>query len=334
MKHGFKFGRRNFLKVIALTGVGFGVRRNVQAKSIESRNNFARYFTKEPGKLKLLAVTDLHFFDSTAPRENNQKTINGLKCLIEKFNPELMLLNGDTWYEGVGEISFRRCQWACEQIGELGIPWIFVFGNHDAVVDFKRVYKVLTLTPNSLFCGAQSYGNYRVEICSPAQEVPFWVFIIINDYYPVRGFNQYQVNWLNKHIKELKQNYSSPPPAFLFCHIPLPQFKTLWKKGKAIGIKNEPVMDEGGSSKSFLAIKDSGMVKAIFAGHDHVNNYWGEMDGVRLQYLRATGYGGYGGGKVKKGGTIINIDINQPEPKYEFLTVFEDGSFWKPEKSI
>jgi len=334
MEDGFKFGRRDFLKVIALTGVGFGVRGNLKAKSIESGNNFARYFTKEKGRLRLLAVTDLHFFDSTHPAENNQKTVNALRAMIEKFNPELMLLNGDTWFEGTGQPSFKRCQWACEQIGKLGIPWILVFGNHDAIVDFKRVYQLLTDTPNSLFSGTEAYGNYRVEICNSGEKSPFWIFIIINDYYPVRGFNQYQINWFNNEVALLKQKYNPPPPCFLFCHIPLPQFKTLWKQGKATGVKNERVFYEGGTYKAFLAIKNSGMVKAVFAGHDHANNYWGDLDGVRLQYLRATGYGGYGGKKVKKGGTIINIDINQPEPKYEFLTVFEDGSFWVPEKSI
>ncbi len=325
-----KLNRRNFIKGTTIAGAGLllGGKGWTQAAGADS---VARYFTREQGKLKLLAVTDLHFFDSKTPEDNNQKSVAELKALVEKFKPELMLLNGDTWFEDLGGKSFQHCQWATEQIGGLGIPWIFNFGNHDATQDFNKVYETLTNAPNSLFRGSANYGDYRVEICNPGGLNPFWNLIIVNDYFPDRGFNRYQINWFNAEVARIREKYPTPAPSFIFAHIPLPQFNDLWKKGNAVGIKGEPVMFEGGTKKAFDAIKNSGMVRACFAGHDHLNNYWGNLDGIRLQYLRATGYGGYGGEKLKKGGTIIEIDLSRPEPKFETTTVFEDGSTWTPE---
>jgi len=324
-----KIDRRGFIWSSAIAGTAFALTKNVRTQNI-SEDGVARYVTKEPNKLKLLAVTDLHFFDSKTPAENNERTVAELKALIEKFNPELMLINGDMWFEGYGPEGFRRSQYAVEQISKLGIPWIYNFGNHDLMPDFKKTYDLLTNAPNSLFKGAAHWGNYRVEICNQGDEIPFWIFLIINDYQPERGFNQYQIQWFKEEVDRIKKRYPVPPPAFIFIHIPLPQFDELWKSGKAKGIKHEPVMHEGGTKKAFGVIKDSGIVRAVFAGHDHVNNYYGEMDGIRLQYLRATGYGGYGGEKVKKGGTILTIDLNQT-PQFNTITVFEDGSTWNYE---
>lgn len=322
-----KFGRRKFIKTALIAGSQIVFRSQVKAQEGRDQEGIARFFTKEKNKIHLLAVTDLHFFDSKSPKENNEKTVQALKALIEKFHPELMLINGDMWFEGFGPDGFRRAQYACSQISQLGIPWIFNFGNHDLMPDFKKTYELLSKAPNSLFRGSAHWGNYRVELCNTGEGIPFWILLIINDYQPERGFNQYQIRWFKEEIERIKRSYPLPPPAFIFIHIPLPQFNDLWKSGKAKGVKNEPVMHEGGTKKAFSVIKESGIVKAVFAGHDHLNNYWGEWEGIRLQYLRATGYGGYGGEKVKKGATIITIDLKQT-PQYDAVTVFEDGSIW------
>ena len=78
--------------------------------------------------------------------------------------------------------------------------------------------------------------------------------------------------------------------------------------------------------------KDTDMIKAIFCGHDHVNDYDGLLDGVRLDYLRATGYSGYGGEKVKKGATLITLDLKNIG-EFEAKSVFKDGSEWQPSKT-
>ncbi len=176
---------------------------------------------------------------------------------------------------------------------------------------------------NSLYRGIPYDGSYRVEIKSPGQTAPFWNIIIVNNAMPESGFKHEQIKWFKAETDRIKALYPTPPPAFIFQHVPLPQMATL---RNAKGVKFEPVNFELGIPEGFTAIKQAGFVKAVFCGHDHYNNYAGELDGIRLQYLRASGWAAYGGDKVAKGGTLITVDATGPEPKFDAVTVMPDGS--------
>jgi hypothetical protein len=54
------------------------------------------------------------------------------------------------------------------------------------------------------------------------------------------------------------------------------------------------------------------------------------MEGVRLEYVRATGHGGYGANLVPKGGTIIDMNLETGE--FRTIVVFADGKTWSPKK--
>jgi len=72
----------------------------------------------------------------------------------------------------------------------------------------------------------------------------------------------------------------------------------------------------------------AGSIRATFCGHDHTNDYAVRGRDVDLVYGRATGYSGYGGEKVKKGAKLIELDL--VDGRYTQVTVFADGSRWKP----
>jgi len=329
-KNSFKFGRRDFVKAAALSA-GVCMIRPARGWSEESiaQSSVATLVTREPGRLEMLALTDLHFFEGKAKEQKDGHTLEDLCSMLKIFNPEMMVVDGDIWYEDNFGKGFKRCQWSCDRLGELGVPWAFVWGNHDTSEDHRKCHKMISGAANSLYRGALYDGSYRIEIVSPGESEPFWELIIVNDAMPESGFQQDQVKWFNAEVERIRQKYPSPPPAFVFCHVPLVQFKTIVSKGLAKGVKNEMVNFEKGVPEAFDAIKKSDMVKAVFCGHDHYNNYGGEMDGVYLQYLRATGYAGYGGDKVKKGGTLITIDAANAEKPFEAITVFADGTTWE-----
>ena len=94
----------------------------------------------------------------------------------------------------------------------------------------------------------------------------------------------------------------------------------------------------------FKYIKDLGCTKALFCGHDHVNNLKGYYDGVYLGYGLCCGYHTYpffqnpniftgkvlfnaklwtdeNGNQMEKGVTIIEIDLNLKDSSYGALTV-------------
>jgi hypothetical protein len=50
-----------------------------------------------------------------------------------------------------------------------------------------------------------------------------------------------------------------------------------------------------------------GDVMGTFAGHDHLNDYIGELHGIRLGYGRATGYNTYGKEGFPRGARVIQL---------------------------
>ena len=327
-KHENQIARRDFLKSLAVAGAGAAlISRRSLAQAASDQSSIYKFVTREPGKIKLLALTDLHFFNNKY-REKDEHTLEDIRQMVKIFNPELMVIDGDIWFEDDFGKGFKRCKWSCEQLGKMNIPWAFVWGNHDTSEDHTKCSPIIASAANSIYRGVRYDGNYRIELCSNGQDNPFWNLLIVNDGMPESGFQRDQIKWFNEEVDRIKLKYPSPPPAFIFCHVPLTQFNRVWAKGLAKGVKNEPVQAEKGEPSAFAAIKKSGTVKAVICGHDHLNNFYGDLDGVRLEYLRATGYGGYGGEKVKKGGTIITIDVTKPENQFDAITVFADGSTW------
>jgi hypothetical protein len=324
-----KLGRRNFIKTMAAAGVGItliGPRKGL-AQALGEPSSVASFTAREHGKLKILGLTDLHFFN--AKEAEDEHTLQDIRAMIKIVQPEMIVIDGDIWFEDDFGKGIDRCKWSCKKLGELGIPWAFVWGNHDTSIDHRLCHPIITSAANSLYRGTRYDGHYRIEIKNPGEDKPFWDFIIVNDGLPESGFQNEQIQWFKAEADRIKQKYSNPPPAFLFCHVPLTQFHEIVLKGIARGVKGEMTWSEKGGPEAFWAIKKSGMVKAVFCGHDHVNNFGGELNGVWLQYLRSSGYGGYGNAKVKKGGTIITIDTTKPGRQFETITVFADGSTWE-----
>jgi hypothetical protein len=101
-------------------------------------------------------------------------------------------------------------------------------------------------------------------------------------------------------------------PIVVFVHIPLIEYDHLFESGRAEGQKGEDVCFDSDTGLSFAAFKDSGRVRAVFCGHDHVNNYHGDWEGIDLTYGRVSGWGGYGPDAWKRGGRLISLDLAEP----------------------
>jgi hypothetical protein len=304
------------------------------AEELSDQSSIYKFYTREPGKLKLLALTDLHFF-GTPSKENDTQTLKDIRKMIKRFDPELMLIDGDIWHDNLYRSGLDSCEWACEQLGKMNIPWAFVWGNHDTCEDYAKCHQIIMGAANSIYRGTKYNGNYRIEICSPGQSEPFWNFIIVNNGIPGYFMNP-EIKWFNEEVGRIKQEYPNPPPAFLFFHIPFKEFKTIWETGLAKGVQLDPWPNfTKDHFEGFAAIKKSGIAKAVICAHWHCNNFYGNLEGVRLEELRATGYNGYGGETVRKGGTNITIDVSRPDPQFDLFTVFADGKimrFWEASK--
>lgn len=61
----------------------------------------------------------------------------------------------------------------------------------------------------------------------------------------------------------------------------------------------------------FAAMLEQGDVMGTFVGHDHINDYRGELHGIQLCYGRATGYGTYGREGMLRGARVIRMHEGQ-----------------------
>lgn len=269
----------------------------------------------DPTSFRILQVTDLHLFHGISLEHSK---IDAIAAMVRHFKPDIIVNTGDLWASKSGTGWLDTCQRACRVFAELKTPWAFAWGNHDEAVDYNRIHALLEKSPCLLYCGAAD-GNYRIEVRAKNNTAPIWNLIVLND--SRGGFQPEQINWFKAESERIRKT-EPVPPAFLFFHIPLPQYGDIANARKAFGVKFEAVCHENGSREAFTAFRDAGFVQATFCGHDHTNDYYGVLDGIRLQYGRALG--GYGEDKVPKGGTLITV--NTIKKSFDIRSVFADGT--------
>jgi pre-mRNA-splicing factor SYF1 len=84
------------------------------------------------------------------------------------------------------------------------------------------------------------------------------------------------------------------PTAMAFVHIPIPEAMDVWEQSTepVYGQKREFSNCQGINTGLHKFAKENA-VQAVWSGHDHVNDFVGVWEGVRIGYGRKTGYGSY-----------------------------------------
>ena len=150
------------------------------------------------------------------------------------------------------------------------------------------------------------------------------VFLLDSNAYTGEGFNKYdyihddQIEWYRKQIRRMNSQEYRIVPSLVFFHIPLQEYQTAYdlyeqrsdqvkyyfgEKGQEVGASEHP-------SGMFEAAKEFGSTTAIFCGHNHLNNYSIEYEGIRLTYGMSIDYlatPGIARMTEQRGGTLITI---------------------------
>ncbi|HOX29448.1 MAG TPA: metallophosphoesterase, partial [bacterium] len=203
---------------------------------------------RKPEEFKILQVTDCHMNFVAKGFLGEPEKIEAIKGMVEKFDPDVIVNTGDFWANVTTPPAADTCKWLCAEFAKFKKPWAFAWGNHDESTDYDKTHAVLEKAPNSLYRGGAADGNYRIEIRTEGGDAPVWNFIMLND--SRGGFKPEQIDWFNAEVERIKKETPAPPPAFLFFHIPLPQYEDVAFAGKAKGVKFEKVCHEGGSTEA------------------------------------------------------------------------------------
>lgn len=221
----------------------------------------------------------------------------------------------------------------------LGVYWTVTFGNHDnepfnyhkrgVVADMyadESLERCLFMQSPS---GVSGQGNHIINVKNSAGEITQSLIMMDTHAYVHKGLvggtidsifwkydcvKQDQVDWYEDMI-ELYQ----PKSSLLFFHIPLIETKNAYDEYIAngrqdtenvkwlFGVDGEDHSKEVvfssrlANQQLFNKVLELGNTKAMFFGHDHLNNFVLDYKGVIMSYGYSIDYSAYGGGLENKG---------------------------------
>ena len=295
--------------------------------------------TAKTGDFKILLFTDMHL---DGKNETSFSTVSHLVENIQREKPDLVLLGGDNVTSGVNGV---RCRQLARIFEKLDVYWAGVLGNHEGdnpwSVSRKKMMEIFTSYDHCLMCTgpADVTGdcNYTLHILNAdGAMLQTFFFLDTFDMMPDADKPQFglagtekvtdgaradQVGWYTEKAQTVKEKYGEYR-SVLLQHIPLPQVAEAADRGDFLfGDQREKVCCSGFDSGLFDAVKASGTTTAVFCGHDHLNNFAAEYDGILLSYIEPSGYGSYS----------MRTKFNAPESEwlqgYTVLTLQPDGSF-------
>lgn len=289
---------------------------------------------REDGTFTILQFSDLHW---TNDNESDMKSHDLMNDIINEQNPDFIIFTGDVIHVEdcpSPENSFIK---ATSAVINSGVPWAFVFGNHDAIIKetYLELLDIQEKLPNCLtergLDNISGYGNYVLKIHSHNSDRTVAALYCMDSgtYAPEKiggadWIKHDQINWFINESKSLLSEIGSVIPSLAFFHIPLPEYREIWNKNICFGSKYEKVGSAKLNSGLFNAFVGMNNIIGAFVGHDHINDYCGDLNGVKLCYGRATGYNTYGKEGFLRGARIIRMF--EGERTFESFIRLDDGS--------
>ena len=271
-----------------------------------------------------------------------------VEASIKVLSPDLIVYNGDNAF-GQTEEDIRKTIENITQVArERDIPFAVVMGNHehdDREFDIDKVFDIYTEYENCLIRNddknVSGYGNYYIALKGKSNKTKCLLFFIdsgasrsentdISDYDWVKDD---QIAWFEKVTDSFREkNNGEYVPALVFQHMPVTEIYNLLKE-VSFTEKTDAVKGHGIFSNKYYVLKDnvkgslfeapcppdfnngqfdswkSHGVKGAFFGHDHTNDFEGELDGVLLAQCKGAGFNGYSDG-VKTGVKLVIIEEN------------------------
>ncbi|XP_030512816.1 probable inactive purple acid phosphatase 29 isoform X3 [Rhodamnia argentea] len=284
------------------------------------------------GEFKILQVADMHYADGkTTPCKDvlpsqmagcsDLNTTAFLNRMILAEKPDLIVFTGDNIYAHDATDAASSLDAAFAPAISSGIPWAAVLGNHDQESALSRegVMKHIVTLNNTLSQvnppGADAldgFGNYNLEVHGfegsgfENKSVLNLYFLDSGDYSTVHAISGYgwikpsQQVWFERTSVELQRAYMSEPeaqeapaPGLVYFHIPVPEYASV-NSSNYTGVNQDGISSPRVNSGFFTTMVEAGDVKAVFTGHDHLNDFCGEYTGIQLCYGGGFGYHAYG----------------------------------------
>ena len=250
------------------------------------------------GEYKIVQFTDTHIQNSVS-----ESVFELIREIVEAEKPDLVVFTGDICLQDtVDDLLLEMAALFAEE----RIHWVTAFGNHDGEKGPSRkalaeIYRSLPFNLNARASVIKGETNFILPVSGKEnRHQALLYFFDSNAYNPLKdrvkgtyGWIEFpQINWYrNKSASYTHKNKGTPVPSLAFFHIPLPEYTLLWNNDSAscIGSKLEEVSCPPVNSGMYTSMLECGDIIGMFAGHDHVNDYIGILNGIALAYGRFSG---------------------------------------------
>ncbi|XP_050218708.1 probable inactive purple acid phosphatase 28 [Mercurialis annua] len=309
-------------------------------------------------------------------------TTRFLQRMIQSEKPDFIAFTGDNIFGTSTPDAAESLIRAFGPAMESKIPWAAVLGNHDHESTMTREelmtfislmdYSVSEINPSagkgSMISNIDGFGNYDHRVYgSPGsllanQSVLNLYFLDSGSREVVEGIRTYgwikesQLRWLrgvskryqgqkheSNHLAEA--SVSAAPTALAFFHIPIPEIPQLYYQ-KIVGNFQEAVACSSVNSRVLQSFVNMGDVKAVFMGHDHKNDFCGNLNGIWFCYGGGFGYHGYGKAGWSRRARVIVAELGKGANSWmgverirtwkrlddEKLTKIDEQTLWELEK--
>jgi len=269
------------------------------------------------GYFKIVQFTDIHWHNGELP---DQKSAALMESIVSAEAPNLIVLTGDILSGGGCHDAVKSLKQIVQILERCGVPWAAVFGNHDdeGTADRHELMAVMQESELALVEPGpeeiSGVGNYALAIHQTNKSIPaaLLYFIDSGSYAPtdIGGYDwikRDQIEWFLSESSKHTLSAEHQLPALAFFHIPIPEYDEVWDFHTCYGVKYEDICPPRINTGFFAALHEAGNVIGTFVGHDHINDFWGELHGIRLCYGRATGYNTYGKDGFPRGARVIEL---------------------------
>ncbi len=285
-------------------------------------------------RFKIVQFTDIHWHNGEEP---DQQSAALMRQIVTAESPDLIVLTGDILAGGGCNDAADSLRQVIKVVEEADIPWAAVLGNHDdeGTADRHELMDIMQQSSLSLTQPGPStvpgVGNYVLPIqSSDGSSTTAVLYFIDSGSYAQTDIDGYdwikreQIAWYLQESQKFTAEAGHPLPALAFFHIPIPEYDEVWDFHTCYGVKYESVCAPRVNTGFFAAMHEAGDVMGTFVGHEHINDFWGNLHGIRLCYGRATGYNTYGKEGFLRGGRIIVLQ--EGTRQFETWLRLDDGT--------
>lgn len=259
----------------------------------------------------ILQITDIHILND---EKKDAKAFKTIKAMVEKARPDMIMVTGDVTSEKENFTAFKTF---CAFMEDLDISWGFVFGNHEGldieyepgeyldpekIADRQTLSDYLESLENCIYEAgdedADGMGNYYYNVTDDSGRVITSLIMMDSHSWDDENngydhFHENQVEWYENTIKsialEVNGDENKVVPSLAFFHVPMQEYRTGYDEAKGTdkrlwGYRFEKEGCPAADDMMFEKMVELCSTKGCFAGHDHMNNYDIEYQGIRLAY--------------------------------------------------